>query len=45
MPDEIRCPKCGEDRLIERVVTGTTWTYLCNVCATSFPSSPTKESL
>jgi len=33
MPDDIHCPHCGEDRLIERVSTGTAWVYLCAVCA------------
>jgi len=33
---DLRCPGCGEDRLIERVVTGKASTYLCNVCAMTF---------
>ena len=34
---DLRCPRCCEDRQIERVTTGKTWVYLCAVCATSFP--------
>ena len=31
-----RCDKCGEDRLLERVVTGGTVTIFCLVCAHSW---------
>jgi len=33
---DLRCPRCGEDRLLERVLTGKTWVYFCNVCALTF---------
>jgi len=26
---DLRCPRCGEDRLLERVLTGKTWVYFC----------------
>jgi len=33
-----RCPRCGEERLVERVVTGADWVYVCAVCAHSWAS-------
>ena len=30
---DLRCPRCGEDRLLERVLT---WVYFCAVCAMTF---------
>ena len=37
---DVRCPRCDEDILVERIITGKTWVYLCLVCATSFPAVP-----
>lgn len=35
----MRCPKCGEDRAIETVVTGTTVECFCQVCSHSWRQS------
>ena len=31
--DDIRCPKCGEDRGIEDIPTGATAQYFCSTCS------------
>ena len=37
--NDLRCPRCGEDRLLELVLTGKTSVYFCAVCAMTFPGA------
>ena len=35
----MRCPKCGEDRMVETVTTGTTVECFCSTCAHAWRQS------
>lgn len=41
----MRCPKCGEDRAIETVTTGTTVEAFCQVCSNSWRVSEWAKAL
>jgi hypothetical protein len=35
------CPKCGEARSIDVILTGTEWSYYCSVCSHTWaPKTP-----
>jgi hypothetical protein len=35
------CPKCGEDRSIDAILTGTEWSFYCSVCSHTWaPKTP-----
>jgi uncharacterized Zn finger protein len=38
------CPKCGEDRQVERIRTGRQEVFFCAICGHSWPKALPTES-
>ena len=39
------CPRCGEDRSIDVILTGDRWSFYCSVCSHTWAADPPVERL